>query len=76
MAYLDDLLVLTKPLPMDLNCQMPPRSGIEELKVLLAQATGTTPYMQPCGTPDPEEMTNPTTQQSKMVRPKCCCVIQ
>ena len=30
MAYLDDLLVPTTPLPMGLHCQIPPRSGIEE----------------------------------------------
>ena len=36
MAYLDDLLVLTTPLLMDLHCHTPPRSGIEEVKDLLA----------------------------------------
>ena len=76
MAYLDDLLVLTTSLPMGLHCQTPPRSGIEEVKDLLAQATSTTPCMQPCGTPDSEEMTNSTTQQPKTVKSKCCCVIQ
>ena len=45
MAYLDDLLVLMTPLPMGLHCQTPPRSGIEEVKDLLAQATSTTPFM-------------------------------
>ena len=62
MAYLDDLLVPMTPLPMGLHCQTPARSGIEEVKDLLAQAASTTPCMQPCGTPGPEEMTNLTTQ--------------
>ena len=61
MAYLDDLLVLMTPVPMGLHCQTPPRSRIEEMKDLLAQTTSTTPCMQPCGTPDLEEMTNSTT---------------
>ena len=76
MAYLDDLLVPMTPLPMGLYCQTPPRSGIEEGKDLLARAASTTPCMQPCGTPGLQEMTNSTTQQPKMVKSKCCCVVQ
>ena len=58
MAYLDDLLVHTSPLlplPFGLHCQTPPKTGVEEVRNLLAQATGTTPCMLPCGTPDPKE---------------------
>ena len=61
MAYLDDLLVPMTPLPMGLHCQTPPRFGIEEMKDLLAQATNTTPCMQPCGTLSLEEMTDSIT---------------
>ena len=61
MAYLDDLLVPTTSLPMGLHCQTPPRSGIEEVKDLLAQAASTTPCMDSCGTPGLEEMTDFTT---------------
>ena len=63
MAYLDDLLVSMTPLPMGLHCQAPVRSGIEEVKDLLALANSVTPYMLPCDTPGSEEMTNLTTQQ-------------
>ena len=76
LAYLDDLMVPTTPLPMGLCCQTPPRFGIWEMKDLLARATSTTPCMQPCGTPSSEKMTDSITQQPKTVKSKCCCVIQ
>ena len=61
MAYLDDLLVSTTPLPMGLHCQAPMRSRIKEVKDLLALANSVTPSMPPCDTPGSEEMTNSTT---------------
>ena len=79
MAYLDDLLVHTTPSPpppFGICCQTPPKTGIEEVRDLLAQATGTTPCMQPCGTPDPKEVTNLTSKPPEMVNSKSCCVIQ
>ena len=79
MAYLDDLLVCKAPLPpllFGMHCQNPPQIGVEEVRDLSAWVTGTTPCMLPCGTPDPKEVTNPTSEQSKMVNSKCCCIIQ
>ena len=79
MAYLGNLLVRKAPLPplpFGICCQNPPQTGVEEVRDLLAQVTGTTPCMLPCGIPDPEEVTNPTSKQSEMVNSKCCCIIQ
>ena len=75
-AYLDDSLTFRTPLPMGLHCQVPLRSGIEEVKGLLALATSVTPCMLPADTPDSGETTNLTTQQTQRVKPKCCCVVQ
>ena len=61
MAYLDDLLVSTTPLPMGLHCQACVTSRIEEVKDLLALANSVTPCMPPSDTPGSEEMTSLTT---------------
>ena len=44
-----------------LHVMAPMRSGIEEVKDLLAIAQSVTPCMLPCDTPGSEEMTNSTT---------------
>ena len=60
-AYLDDSLTFRTPLPMGLHCQVPLRSGTEEVKDSLALATSVTPCMLPSGTPGSGETTNLTT---------------
>ena len=61
MAYVDDSLVSRTPLPMGLYCWAPLRSGVEEVRDLLALATSVTPCMLPHDTPGSEETINLTT---------------